>query len=155
MSIFDIPVSVNQNPADILKQMAPSIFPSVAEIQRGAMQDHYHKTPINVTQYNVEVFDMSKEDDRKRYTDIMVKLIPMSQNVKCVICRNELQIINGFWWRYLEWFEYKLNDSSLTTEFSSKEQEQTTGNNNGNGNDDNNDSNDDNDTESESGNNIF
>jgi hypothetical protein len=150
MSIFDIPASVNQNPADIFKQMAPSIFPSVADIQRGAIQDHYGKTPINVTQYNVEVFDMSKEDDRKRYTDIMIRLIPMSQNVKCVICRNELQIVNGFWWRYLEWFEYKLNDSSLTTEFKSKEQEQiktndTTGNNNDN------DSNDD----TESGNNIF
>lgn len=92
-----------------------SLFPSIEEAKRGLEQARYGKEPFKVTSYNVKVFDMSKEEDREVYCKLMEYLMPLCQDAKCVVNKNELQVLNGSWHRYVEWFEYKLNDTSLTT----------------------------------------
>ena len=92
-----------------------SLFPSIEEARRGLEQARYGKEPFKVTSYNVKVFDMSKEEDRTEYCHLMDRLMPLCQDAKCVVNKNELQVLNNSWHRYVEWFEYKLNDISLTT----------------------------------------
>lgn len=93
--------------------MAPSLFPTVDTAVHGLEQAKYGKEPFKVTGYNVKVFDMSKEADRDEYCKLMERLVPMCQNAQCVVSKNELQVLNGAgWWRYVEWFEYKLNDKT-------------------------------------------
>ena len=92
-----------------------SLFPSIEEAKRGFERAKYGKEPFKVTSYNVKVFDMSKEEDRTEYCHLMERLMPLCQDAKCVVNKNELQVLNSSWHRYVEWFEYKLNDVSLTT----------------------------------------
>lgn len=92
-----------------------SLFPSVEAAVSGLEQAKYGKEPFKVTDYCVKVFDMSKEDDRTEYCKLMERLMPLCQNAQCVVVKNELQVLNGSGWcRYVEWFEYKLNETSLT-----------------------------------------
>lgn len=94
----------------------PSLFPAVETARRGAEQARYGKEPFKVTAYKVKVFDMSKDADRDEYCELMERLMPLCQDAKCVVTKNELQVFNGAgWWRYVEWFEYELNETSLTT----------------------------------------
>ena len=92
-----------------------SIFPSKEAMKAGAEQALYSKEPVVLSDYRVEVFDMSMKLDRDKYTSLMKELVPKVQAAKCVIAKNELQVMKDGWWRYVEWFEYKLNDSSTTT----------------------------------------
>lgn len=92
-----------------------SLFPSIEEAKRGLEQAKYGKEPFKVTSYNVKVFDMSKEEDRTEYCRLMERLMPLCQDAKCVVNKNELQVLNNSWHRYVEWFEYELNTVSLTT----------------------------------------
>lgn len=93
-----------------------SIFPSIEDFNRGIEQSKYAKEPFIISSYNVEVFNMMEKEDRDKYCNLMMKLTPLAQNSKCVICKNDLQVLNGSsWQRYVEWFEYKLNDKTTTT----------------------------------------
>lgn len=92
-----------------------SLFPSIDTAVHGLEQAKYGKEPFKLTSYQVKVFDMSKEADRDEYCKLMERLMPLCQNAQCVVTKNELQVLSGSgWWRYVEWFEYKLNESSLT-----------------------------------------
>lgn len=100
----------------IFEGMIPSVFPSIDTAVHGLEQAKYGKEPFKVTSYNVKVFDMSNDDDRTEYCKLMERLMPLCQNAQCMVSKNELQVLNGTgWWRYVEWFEYKLNDKSTTT----------------------------------------
>jgi len=100
----------------IFEDYAPaSVFPPVEMAERGAEQARYGKEPFKVTEYSVKVFDMGVTDDRSSYCELMKKLMPMCQNAQCVVVKNDLQVLGGSWKRYVEWFEYKLNDVSLTS----------------------------------------
>lgn len=93
-----------------------SLFPSVDTAVHGLEQAKYGKEPFKLTDYQVKVFDMSKEEDRSEYCALMTRLMPLCQDAKCVVTKNELQVLSGSgWWRYVEWFEYKLNETSLTS----------------------------------------
>jgi len=94
-----------------------SLFPPIEEAKRGMEQAKYGKEPFKVTSYNVKVFDMSKGEDREEYCHLMERLMPLCQDAKCVVNKNELQVLNNSWHRYVEWFEYELNKVSLTTRF--------------------------------------
>ena len=96
-----------------------SFFPTLDAARHGAEQARYGKEPFKLTAYQVKVFDMAKEAERTEYCKLMERLMPLCQNAQCVVSKNELQVLstpNGQgWFRYVEWFEYKLNESSLTT----------------------------------------
>ena len=92
-----------------------SMFPTPEAARLGAERAKYGKEPFTITSYNVKVFDMSKEEDRTGYCQLMEKLMPLCQDAKCVVNKNELQVLNNSWHRYVEWFEYKLNETSLTS----------------------------------------
>ena len=91
-----------------------SMFPPVETVEHGLEQARYGKEPFKVTEYSVKVFDMGVTDDRSSYCELMKRLMPMCQNAQCVVVKNDLQVLDGSWKRYVEWFEYKLNDTSLT-----------------------------------------
>ena len=102
----------------VFSPYAASFFPTVAAARRGAEQAKYGKEPFKVTGYHVEVFDMGTPEGRKDYCTLMERLMPMCQDAKCVVSKNELQVLNRDggqgWYRYVEWFEYRLNETSLT-----------------------------------------
>ena len=88
-----------------------NLFPSIEEFRQGLEQQRYEKEPFVISSYNVEVFNMMDKDDRDKYCKLMMKLTPMAQNSQCVVCKNDLQLIQGSsWQRYVEWFEYRLNN---------------------------------------------
>ena len=96
-----------------------SFFPSLDAARHGIEQEKYGKEPFKITSYNVKVFNMAKEADRDEYCRLMERLMPLIIDVKCVVSKNELQVLNtpdgNGWYRYVEWYEYKLNETSLTT----------------------------------------
>ena len=85
------------------------IVPDPSQVKFGMEQAKYSKEPVKITSYQVEVFEMSKKADRDRYSKLMLELAPKIQDSACTLCRNELQVLDGGWWRYVEWFEYSLN----------------------------------------------
>lgn len=95
-----------------------SMFPPVAAAAAGNLQARYRKEPFKLTAYKVKVFDMSKAEDVEAYCALMARLMPLCQDAKCVVSKNELQVLNSGngsgWFRYVEWFEYELNQTSLT-----------------------------------------
>lgn len=94
--------------------MAPGMFPSPGIAMDMAERARYGKNPFNLTGYSVKVFDMSKQADREAYCTLMSRLMPLCQSAKCVLLKNELQVMRDAWWRYVEWFEYSLVENSLT-----------------------------------------
>ena len=92
-----------------------NLFPSIEEFRQGLEQQKYEKEPFVISSYNVEVFNMMDKDDRDKYCKLMMKLTPMAQNSQCVVCKNDLQLIQGSsWQRYVEWFEYRLNNKQYS-----------------------------------------
>lgn len=96
-----------------------SFFPDIDTARHGLERAKYGKEPFKVTDYKVCIFNMGKEKDRSEYADLMKRLMPMAQDSQCVVNKNELQVLNTpegqSWYRYVEWFEYVLNEKSLTT----------------------------------------
>ena len=97
----------------------PGVTPGAGDFVRGMQTLKYNKTPIVVSEYHADVFDMCSDDDRKKYCETMLGLMPLIQNAQAAILRHELQTMpkadgSSAWMRYLEWFRYKLNDSSTT-----------------------------------------
>lgn len=112
----------------IFPQHPASFFPTVDSAVRGAERAKYGKEPFKLTSYNVKVFNMAKDSDREEYCRLMERLMPLIIDVKCVVSKNELQVLNtpdgNGWYRYVEWYEYELNNKSLTTLTTSREEEQ-------------------------------
>ena len=96
-----------------------SLVPDAYTVRDGLEQRMYDKDPVKVSGYHAETFDMSDESRRKAYCDLMLRLFPLVQEAQVMLARNELQILSGpsgtGWWRYVEWFEYSINESSTTT----------------------------------------
>ena len=96
-----------------------SFFPDIDTARHGLERAKYGKEPFKVTDYKVCIFNMGNEKDRTEYADLMKRLMPMAQDSQCVVNKNELQVLNTpdgqSWYRYVEWFEYVLNEKSLTT----------------------------------------
>ena len=97
----------------MMQQQPAMPFPPLSSVERGEQMARYDKYPVVVTDYFVDVFDMSSKDDRDRYSKLMKGLFAKVQASACTICRNELQAFDGNWKRYVEWFEYKRNDQSV------------------------------------------
>jgi len=93
--------------------MAPSVAPTYDEIRAGKDMLKYQKAPVEVSTYDVDVFDMSSADDRKRYCELMLKVAKLVQAQQAVIWRNDLQVLQKKdgtgWFRYLEWSRYALS----------------------------------------------
>jgi len=121
-----------------------SLFPSIDTAVHGIQQAKYGKEPFKVTSYQVKVFDMCSCVDQSEYCKLMEHLMPLCQNAQCVVVKNELQVMGDTWKRYVEWFEYRLNDHSLTTKDHGKHEDAGTV-------DEPDDSNDSNDTDYDGG----
>lgn len=107
---------------DMMSRMSvPGIFPDMSSFSRGEEMEKYGKYPIVVSDYKVDVFDMSDKAEREKYSKLMLDLFKKVQAAKCTICRNELQYFDGRWKRYLEWFEYSKNETSTTTKIPRKD----------------------------------
>ena len=93
--------------------MAPPVAPTYDEIRAGKDMLKYQKAPVEVSTYDVEVFDMASAEDRKRYCDLMLKIAKLVQASQAVIWRNDLQVLQKKdgtgWFRYLEWSRYALS----------------------------------------------
>ena len=102
-----------------------SVFPSADVIRAGEEQMRYGKEPVRISKYGVEVFNMMDPERRNAYCSLISRLTPLVQDAHCCVCRNELQVLtdkNGSgWFRYVEWFEYELNNKSLTTDRSAED----------------------------------
>ena len=96
-------------------QAQAQLFPPADAIRLGEEMAKYNKYPVDVTDYRVRVFDMSSESDRAEYESVMKDLFKKVQASRCVICRQELQVFGDSWKRYLEWFEYRPNETSTTS----------------------------------------
>lgn len=109
------------NWSDLISRMPQSsLTPPVKEVAHGLETLKYSKTPVVISGYHVDVFDMDDKEDRERYCKTMLDLSSKIQNAQCAIGRQELEKMtlkdgSTTWKRYVEWFDYKLNDTSLTT----------------------------------------
>lgn len=114
---------------DLLGRMpSGSLTPNPMQVARGLETLRYNKTPVVLSDYRVEVFDMMDKGDRDRYAALMKDLFRKVQNAQAVVSKQELQTIrkkdgSEGWQRYVEWFEYKLNDVSTTKKMDPKEKE--------------------------------
>ena len=92
------------------------VQPSRRDVLVGLEAMRLGKLPVEVSSYNVEVFDMSVDADRKRYCEIMSDLLKKVQASQCVVWKNELQVLQTAsgtgWHRYLEWSEYSVSDKA-------------------------------------------
>ena len=106
--------------ANLMSRMAPGNFaPSAAEVSSGLETLKYKKTPVVVSGYHAEVFDMSVAVERERYCRTMLGLMPGIQNAQVAVLRQDLQPLANpdgsvTWKRYLEWLDYSLNETSTT-----------------------------------------
>ena len=104
------------------------------ETLRGLGDPSPQKAPLVVRGYRVEVFDMSNAERRAEYEKLMLRLLPLIHAASCVVCKNELQVLQTKtgtgWWRYLEWFEYELRHpgsesaSAISTNLEQKEKDE-------------------------------
>ena len=107
--------------SDLMARMPKAaIAPETSEIAHGLETIKYQKTPVVISEYHVEVFDMESKKDRDAYCSLMLDLANKVQNAQCMIGRQELEKMTSkdgstTWKRYVEWFDYKLNDTSTTT----------------------------------------
>lgn len=121
------------NMQDLFGRMSSgSLAPSPAQFVRGIETLKYNKTPVVLSDYRVEVFDMMSKNDRDRYAELMKDLFRKVQNAQAVVSKQELQTIRNKdgsegWQRYVEWFEYKLNDTSTTSKADSPGKEEENG----------------------------
>jgi hypothetical protein len=115
--------------AELMARMPKSsVFPQPSEVAHGLETIKYKKTPVVVSEYHVEVFDMESKKDREDYCKLMLDLANKVQNSQCMIGRQELEKMTSkdgstTWKRYVEWFDYKLNDTSTTTKTEDEEKD--------------------------------
>ena len=84
---------------------------------------------MRISDCGVEVFDMMVKEDRDKYAELMKDLFRKVQNAQAVVSKQELQTIrkkdgSEGWQRYVEWFEYKLNDVSTTKKMDPEEKKE-------------------------------
>lgn len=121
--------TINGTPSmqELLGRMpSGSLTPNPMQVARGLETLKYNKTPVILSDYRVEVFDMMVKEDRDKYAELMKDLFSKVQNAQAVVSKQELQTIrkkdgSEGWQRYVEWFEYKLNDVSTTKKMDPEE----------------------------------
>lgn len=88
--------------------------PSSMAAALSAAPERSGKADVVLSSYNVEVFDMGDESDRKRYSDTMLKVFPGIKSGRCVVWRNDQQVMtrkdgSTMWMKCLEWSEYEIS----------------------------------------------
>lgn len=124
--------TINGSPSmqELLGRMpSGSLTPNPMQVARGLETLKYNKTPVILSDYRVEVFDMMVKEDRDKYAELMKDLFRKVQNAQAVVSKQELQTIrkkdgSEGWQRYVEWFEYKLNDVSTTKKMDPEEKKE-------------------------------
>ena len=124
--------TINGSPSmqELLGRMpSGSLTPNPMQVARGLETLKYNKTPVILSDYRVEVFDMMVKEDRDNYAELMKDLFRKVQNAQAVVSKQELQTIrkkdgSEGWQRYVEWFEYKLNDVSTTKKMDPEEKKE-------------------------------
>lgn len=124
--------TINGSPSmqELLGRMpSGSLTPNPMQVSRGLETLKYNKTPVILSDYRVEVFDMMVKEDRDKYAELMKDLFRKVQNAQAVVSKQELQTIrkkdgSEGWQRYVEWFEYKLNDVSTTKKMDPEEKKE-------------------------------
>lgn len=101
--------------------MVQASSPSPSDIMVGMETMKYGKATVKVKSYDVDVFDMSMPNDRKRFAELMLKLTPMIQAKSAVVWRNDLQVMtrsdkSTYWARYVEWSEYEIPGLRISEE---------------------------------------
>lgn len=93
--------------------MAARLAPSLSEMAVGAETLKYGKATVKIKTYEVDLFDMSFPNDRKRFAELMMKLAPLIPARQAVIWVNKLQTLVESGGatklvRYVEWSEYEV-----------------------------------------------
>ena len=74
---------------------------------------------VEVVGHHVEIFDLHKPADRKRYTELLPVLIRGLQLKTHYLWENDRQLVQSKdgqrWLRYCEWTEYRLDETPTPT----------------------------------------
>lgn len=104
-------------PGTNIESFRPSVAPSYDDIVNGRDLVKYDRVPVRIVEFRSELYDMMDEGRRKAYEERMLGLVAGIQESRCVIWRNDLQILSRpdgqHWMRLLEWGEYELNEPLL------------------------------------------